>query len=154
MYLTLKMRIHEQEYNLEVNLANRAGRIYRQQFNRDLLKDMSDIYKKLHKSPFEGLNIQDIEIEGKTEQEIYQQIISKIDLSKFLEKNMNAPLDFEETERSGQIIWAFAKNRDEKIPNYEDWVDSFDFVLPVGEIVTALYEAWGKSAMPTVELKN
>lgn len=154
MYLTLKMRIQEQEYNLEVNLANRAGRIYRQQFNRDLLKDMSEIYKKLHKSPFEGLNIQDIEIEGKTEQEIYQQIISKIDLSKFLEKNMNAPLDFEETERSGQIIWAFAKNRDEKIPNYEDWVDSFDFVLPVGEIVTALYEAWGKSAMPTVELKN
>ena len=154
MYLTLKMRIQEQEYNLEVNLANRAGRIYRQQFNRDLLKDMSDIYKKLHKSPFEGLNIQDIEIEGKTEQEIYQQIISKIDLSKFLEKNMNAPLDFEETERSGQIIWAFAKNRDEKIPNYDDWVDSFDFVLPVGEIVTALYEAWGKSAMPTVELKN
>ena len=85
MYLTLKMRIQEQEYNLEVNLANRAGRIYRQQFNRDLLKDMSEIYKKLHKSPFEGLNIQDIEIEGKTEQEIYQQIISKIDLSKFLE---------------------------------------------------------------------
>jgi len=153
MYITLKMKIQEQEFTLEVNLANRAGRIYRQQFNRDLLKDMSEIDRKLHKSPFEGLNIQDIEITGKTDQEIYEQIVSRIDVSKFLEQN-NTPLDFEETETCGHIIWAFAKNKDEKIPNYEEWIDSFDFVLPVGEIVTALYEAWGKSAKPTIELKN
>lgn len=153
MYITLKMKIQEQEYSLEVNLANRAGRIYRQQFNRDLLKDMSEIYKKLHKSPFEGINIGDIDLTGKTEKDIYEQLISRVDITKFIDQN-NVALDFEETETCGKIIWAFAKNRDEKIPNYEDWIDSYDFVLPVGEIVSALYEAWGKSAQPTIELKN
>ena len=34
MYITLKMKIQDQEIDLDVNLANRAGRIYRQTYNR------------------------------------------------------------------------------------------------------------------------
>ena len=153
MYITLKMKIQDQEFTLDVNLANRAGRIYRQQYGRDLLKDMAEIYRKLHKSPFSGINVGDIDLTGKTEKEIYEQLISRVDISKFIEQN-SVSLDFEETETGGKIIWAFAKNRNDSIPNYEDWIDSFDFVLPVGDIVSALYEAWGKSAQPTVEIKN
>lgn len=154
MYITLKMKIQEQEFSLEANLANKAGRIYRQHFNRDLLKDMSEIYKKLHKSPFDGITISDIDYKDKTEQEIYEQLMSHVDLSKFIDADEKNFLTFEETERCGQLIWAFVKNKDENTKNYEEWIDSFDFVLPVGDIVCALYEAWGKSAQPTIEIKN
>lgn len=154
MYITLKMKIQDQEYNLDVNLANRAGRIYRQQFNRDLLKDMGEVYKKLHRSPFDGITISDIDLKDKTEQEIYDQLMSRVDLSKFIDANEANVLSFEETEQCGKIIWSFVKNKDENTANYEEWIDSFDFILPVGEIVCALYEAWGKSAQPTIEIKN
>ena len=155
MYITLKMKIQDQEIPLEVNLTNRAGRIYRQQFSRDILKDMSEIYKKLHKSILDEIDMSKIDVKGKTEQEIYEQILSNVDMSKLLaEQSAKDEFSFEETERAGQIVWAFAKNRDIKIPNYEEWIDSFDFILPVLDIVDALYTAWGKSAQPTVELKN
>ena len=65
MNLTLKMNIQDQEFELNANLTNNAGRIYRQQFSRDILKDMSDIYKKMHKSPFDGINLTGLEINGK-----------------------------------------------------------------------------------------
>ena len=155
MYITLKMKIQDAEIDLEVNLTNRAGRIYRQQYNRDLLKDMSELYKKLNKSPLDGIDMTGVEIKGKTEEEIYEQLIGRVDVAKLMNAQADQiMLDFEETERAGQIIWSFAKNRDEKLPNYEKWIDSFDFILPVDKIVSALYEAWGKAAQPIVELKN
>lgn len=155
MYITLKMKIQDQEFNLEVNLANKAGRIYRQQYCRDLLKDMDEIYKKLHKSPFDGIDMTGIDIDGKTEQEIYEQLLTRVDMSKLLQSQSDKnALSFEEEERAGQIVWAFTKNKNADTPNYEDWIDSFDFILPVGDIVCALFEAWGKSAQPTIELKN
>lgn len=155
MYITLKMNIQDQEINLEVNLANRAGRIYRQQYGRDLIKDMSELYSKLNKSPFDGIDMTGIEIKGKTEEEIYAQLMERVDVTKLLANQTPVMLlSFEETERAGQIIWAFAKNRDNSIPNYEEWIDSFDFILPVDKILTALYEAWGKTVQPTVEIKN
>ena len=154
MYITLKMTIQDQEISLDVNLTNRAGRIYRQQYNRDLLKDMSDIYKKLHRSMFAGIDLKGVDLSGKTEAEISAEIMKHVDLAEVLENQETAYLDFEESERAGQVIWAFVKNKAADIPNYEEWIDSFDFILPVGEIVNALYDAWHKSAQPTVELKN
>ena len=152
MIITLKL--NETNTELEVNMTNRVGRIYRQAFSRDILKDMQIIYKKLHKSPFEGIDMSGINIEGKSEEEIYQMLISKVDMTKLLDARENATLDFEETEMGGHIIWAFAKNADDKIKGYEDWIDSFEYILPVGEIVSALLEAWNNAAAPTVELKN
>lgn len=155
MYITLKMKIQDQEFNLDVNLANKAGRIYRQQYGRDILKDMFDLYKKLHKSPLENIDLKGIDINGKSEEEIYNELMSRVDISKFVvSQSEKQDLDFEDSERAGQIIWAFAKNRNDDIPNYEDWIDEYDFVLPAGEIITVLYDAWGKSAQPTIELKN
>ena len=155
MNITLNMKIQDQEFELNANLTNNAGRIYRQQYSRDLLRDMGDIYRKLRKSPFEGVNLEGIDLKNKTEQEIYDQLISRVDVSKILTAQTNKEiLSFDEEERAGQIIWAFVKNADNTIPNYEKWIDEFDFILPVGDIVCALYEAWTKSAQPTVELKN
>jgi hypothetical protein len=155
MDITLKMKIQDQEIELKANLTNAAGRIYRQQFSRDLLKDMSDIYKKLHKSLLDGIDMTGINITGKTEQEIYEQLMAHVDVSKLLAiRAEQEQLSFEETEKGEQIIWAFVKNADKNTPNFSEWSESFDYVLPVGDIVTALFEAWGKSAQPTVELKN
>ena len=152
MNITLKMNIQDQEFEINANLTNNAGRIYRQAFCRDLLKDMADIYKKLHKSPFEGVDMTGVDLTGKTEQEIYQILISKVDMTKLMGEQET--LTYEETEHGSQIIWAFVKNADKKTIGYADWIDSFEFILPVGDIVSTLYEAWNNSAMPTVELKN
>lgn len=154
MLITLKMKIQDQEFTLNCNLTNSAGRIYREQFSRDLLKDMSDICKKINRSPFDGINLKSIDVKGKTEQEIYRQILDQVDVSALLDEQGNIELDFEETERGYQIVWAFVKNADNKTPTFTEWSDNFDFVLPVGDIVPALYTAWQKSAMPIVELKN
>ena len=152
MKITLKM--NETNTNLTVNMTMNGARIYRQIFGRDLLKDMNEIYQKLYKSPYDGIDMSGIKVEGKTDQEIYEQLLAKVDVTKFLETQNKETLDFDETERGMQIIWAFAKNADKDTLNYDDWFESFDYILPVGEIIVALYEAWHKSAMPTVEIKN
>lgn len=151
MYITLKMKIQDQDIALEVNLANRAGRIYRQQYGRDLIADMGDLYKKLNKSPLSDIDMSGIDPENLTEQEIFERIMAKVNIDAYMTQNV---FSFEDAETAGKIIWAFAKNRNENIPNYEDWIDGFDFVFPVEEIISALYDAWGKSARPTIELKN
>ena len=154
MNITLKMKIQDQEFELNANLTNNAGRIYRQQFSRDILKDMGDIYKKMHVSPFAGISLEGIVLEGKTESEISEQLMSRVDVSKLLTLQEKEVLSFEDEELGGRIIWAFVKNADKALPNYEKWIEEFDFILPVGDIVSALYEAWTKSAQPTIELKN
>lgn len=157
MKITLKMSIQEHEFLLNVDLTNRAGRIYRQKYNRDILKDMAALYKKINKSFFDDVDFSKIDIVDKTEEEISKQIMANVDMSKLIAAEMDKDLfslDFEETEQAGQIIWAFAKNADEKLPDYEDWIDDFDFVLPVDKIITEIYTAWGKSAQPIIELKN
>lgn len=141
MYATLKIQTQDQEIRLEINLSHRAGRIYREHFDRDILNDMTDLYNKLNCLPLDGIDMQGIDIEGKTDQEITDQLISRVDPSKLTAVQM---LSFEETERAGQIVWAFAKNKDKDIPDYEKWIDKFDFILPVGDMITVLFDAWRK----------
>lgn len=151
MNITLKMQIQNEEVILPANLTLKACRIFRQQFGEDILQSMQNIYKAYNKSPFEGIDLTGVVVEGKTEQEIYNQLLSKIDVSKL---NEIRELTAEQTETGYKVIWAFAKNADPDLPGFEDWADSFDYILPVGQIVSALFEAWSKSAKPTIEIKN
>ena len=152
MKITLKM--NETNTEMTVNMTMNGARIYRQNFSRDMLKDMNEIYAKLHKSPFYGIDMSGIQVEGKTDQEIYEQIMAKVDVTRLFASQTKETLDYDETERGAQIIWAFAKNADRNLPDFEEWIEGLDYILPAGDIVTALYEAWHKSAMPTVEIKN
>lgn len=152
MKITLKLK--ETNTDLNINMTMHGARIYRQNFNRDMLKDMNEIYAKLHKSPFDGIDMSGVQIEGKTDREIYEQLLSKVDATKILAAQTEETLDFDETERGAQIIWAFAKNADKNISDFDEWLESLDYILPVGDIIIALFEAWHKSAMPTVEIKN
>ena len=153
MNVTLKMKIQDQEIILTTNLTMNACRIYRQQFGRDALKDMAEIYNFVNPSPYVGIDFSDIVTKGKTEEEVYTQVINKALPRYFSQTEKENPMDFEMTERACQIIWAFVRNAGET-REYGDWIDSFDFVFPVKDVIIALYEAWHKSATPTIELKN
>lgn len=153
MKITLKMKIDDQDFDLVVDMTMNAGRIYRQQFQSDLIQDLSEIYQKTNLNIFDKIDFTKIDTEGKTEEEVKQQIIEKA-YPIWSEAQKNNTLSFTDTERATQIIWAFVKNADKDLPGYEEWVDGFDFILPIKEIITALYNAWNESAKPTVEIKN
>lgn len=153
MNITLKMKLQDQEFNLIINMTMNAGRIYRQQFQRDLVKDLSELYEKFNPSIFDNIDLKGIETEGKAEEEITQQIITRA-YPVWAEAQKKIIPSYEDIERTGQILWAFAKNADMNLPGYEKWIDEFDYILPTKEIVIALYGAWNDSAKPTVEIKN
>lgn len=153
MNITLKMKIDDQEINLVANLTMNAGRIYRQHFQRDLIQDLSEIYQIINPNIFDKIDFTKIDTEGKTEEEIKNQIITEA-FPVWTEAQKKVMLTFNDTERASQIIWAFAKNADKDLPGYEEWIDSFDYILPIKPIITALYDAWHDSAKLTVEVKN
>lgn len=153
MNITLKMKIDDQEVDLVANLTMNAGRIYRQHFQRDLIEDLSQIYQKINPSIYDKIDLSGIETDGKTEEELTQQIINRA-LPVWSETRKNSVLSYTDTERASQIIWAFVKNADKDLPGYEEWIDGFDYILPIKPIITALYDAWHDSAKPTVEVKN
>lgn len=153
MELTLKMKIGDQEFTLVVNMTNKAGRIYRQKYSRDLVQDLTAINKKINPSIYDYVDISQLDIVNKTEEELNADLI-RMAYPKYKEYTQNNVLDFTDTEQANQIIWAFAKNADDKLPDYEDWIDSFDFVMPVKSIIPVLFDAWTKTAQPIIELKN
>ena len=154
MIVTLKMNIQDQEIAIDVNMTMAAGRIYRQQFGRDAIDDMTEIYQKVHPSIYKDLDLSNIDISGKTEEEVSQMIMERAVPVYLVAQKKRVELSFSDTERVSQILWAFAKNADPKLPNYEDWIDDFDFVLPAGDLISALYMTWSESAKPTVEIKK
>ena len=153
MNITLNMKLQDQEFNLTINMTMNAGRIYRQQFQRDLIKDLTELYQKFNLSIYDSIDLKGIETEGKTEEEITQQIITRA-FPVWSEAQKKMIPTYEDTERTSQILWAFAKNADQDLPGCDEWIDGFDYILPTKEIIIALYNAWNESAKPTVEIKN
>lgn len=153
MNITLRMTIQDQTFDLNLDMTMKAGRIYRQHFNRDLVKDMSDIYRTVNGSVYNDIDMSKVETEGKTDEEIAKQLLSQA-VPLYLAHRNNTDLSYEDTERVYQILWAFVKNADEKLSGYEEWIDGFDFILPAKDLITMMYSAWNDSAQPTIELKN
>ena len=151
MKITLKLNNRTETETLAINMTMNAARIYRQTVSRDLLKDMHEIYWKVNRSAFEGVDLTKIDT-SKSEAEITAEILKQADLTILSESKKD--LDYDETERGCMVLWAFTKNADVKTIEFEEWIGSFDYVLPIAEIITALYEAWHKTVVPTVELKN
>ena len=154
MNITLEMKIQDQEFDLVVDMTMKAGRIYRQQYNRDLAEDLAEMSNLFSPNPFKYIDPSSIDMNTMSEEEIYDRVMRKAIPEYLLNKKAGMSLSFDQTERAYQIIWAFAKNADEKLPTCQVWEDIFDFVLPVSTIIPALYEAWEKTARPIVEIKN
>ena len=156
MNITLKLSINDQVFEIVANATLKVCRIYRQQFGRDLIKDMSEINKMIKPSIYDFVDTEElakINTENVSEEELNRTILKKV-YPAYRKFEKEVLLDTEHTERANQIIWAFAKNADENLSGYEDWIDGFDFILPVKKIIPALYDAWEKSAQPIVEVKN
>ena len=102
------MQIQDEAIELTANLTLKACRIYRQNFFRDLLQDMQNIYKTYNKSPFEGINFAGMDVEGKSEQEIYAQLLSRVDVTKLSELHT---LTGEQTETGYQIVSSSFQSR-------------------------------------------
>ena len=151
MKITLKFKNITETETLAIDMTMNAARIYRQTFGRDLLKDMNEIYWKVNRSVFDGVDLSEIDT-SKSEAEVAAEIMKRAAPNILSESKKD--LDFDETERGCMVLWAFAKNADAKTVDFEDWIGSFDYVLPIAEIITALYNAWHKTAAPTIELKN
>ena len=153
MIVTLKMKIQDQEFSLKADMTLNAGRIYRQQYQRDLIDDLADVYQKLNPSIYDKIDFSGIDVNEKTEEELTNEIIARA-LPVWSESRKNLVINFEVTERANQIIWAFAKNADKSLPGFDEWIDNFDFILPIQDIIPALYDAWNNSARPIIEVKN
>lgn len=153
MEITLKMNIQDHEFELKANLTMKAGRIYRQQFNRDLSEDLMSLYKKNTGSVFDNIDYSKIDVDSQTDEEIQNELVRQA-LPIYFRNRRESALTYSDTEQACQIIWAFVKNADDTTPVYTEWIDGFDFVLPIKDLINILYNAWNETARPTVEVKN
>lgn len=70
-----------------------------------------------------------------------------LDLFKAMDDHLKLEkMNLKQSEQMAQIVWAFAKTSDPKIPEYEEWIETFE-VFPLAdiftEIVTKLRESRG-----------
>lgn len=149
----LNIGSEERQLQIPVRITFKAARIYRAEFGNDLIEDLTDTNQRLS-----GINMTQIwasmrgkDIDLSDEKAVTQAILSEVN---FADIGTDRPLTFEETERSARIVWAFAKADNPSLPGVEDWIDSFEGVLPFREIVGTLYSLWIEATATTVTLKN
>ncbi|UJF27457.1 hypothetical protein [Planococcus sp. 107-1] len=60
----------------------------------------------------------------------------KLDLFKAMEDHLELEkMNLKQSNQMAQIVWAFAKTSDPKIPEYEEWIETFE-VFPLADIFT------------------
>ena len=150
----LEFKSDESTITIPIRLSLRGCRFYRTEFGRDLIADLAALYQAIEGEPqakfLKELSAHQIDPEN------------EIAVKAFLKENpevmiliADRVLSFEETETGLRILWAFAKNHDDTLQqSAEDWGDSFDTVLPVRELILAIYGLWVAASAPTVALKN
>ena len=94
-----------------------------------------------------------INVDSQTDEEIQNELVRQA-LPIYFRNRRESALTYSDTEQACQIIWAFVKNADDTTPVYTEWIDGFDFVLPIKDLINILYTAWNETARPTVEVKN
>lgn len=153
MERVLEIKSDETTITIPVRISLRAGRIYRTEFGRDLIADLAALYQKTtidNQTKLFGV-LREKNIDFADETAVTQAIMENADL---LLMTQDQPLSFSDTERAGQILWAFAKNSNEQIPGAEAWIDSFDILIPYKEVISTVYSLWQQASSPTIELKN
>lgn len=153
MERVLEIKSDEGIVTIPIRISLRAGRIYRTEFGRDLIADLAELYKKTtmdnQAKLFEILRGKNVDLSDETA--VTKAIVENADL---LLISQDQPLTFADTERAGQVLWAFAKNSNEQIEGANDWADSFDILIPYKEIVPTIYSLWQQASTPSVVLKN
>ena len=105
-------------------------RLYRYQFKRDMIQDMNRLRQNYNRC----LEAK----ENATEEERNEAMLDVIDLEIF-----------------ENVAWLFMKNAGEDVGNSPDeWLDSFEGVFDVYEIMPDVLELWGEDQIQTSSLKK
>lgn len=149
----LEFVIDEEKISLPVRLTLRAARIYRTEFGRDLIRDLTETQREISRPIQQALKSvklppQALGLEGDA---LEKYVLDQVDLSSVIAIE---PLADGQIDIGAQCIWAFAKNADEDLPEFSKWLDIFDVVLPVQELCSTLFELWHAATRTTIEIKN
>lgn len=149
-----ELKYNDEKDLVKVKLTLGAAHIYQAQFNRDLFTDLYELAVDINESvvdkAIKRLNIKRDDLLSLSEQEITEKILSEIDISEVI---ANKPMTLEQCERALNVIWAFAKNADEKISLPEKWLDEFE-LFPTRKYINQLFDKWTAVQNGTIELKN
>lgn len=154
MERVLEVTIDEAVTRIRIRATLGAARIYRTAFGRDLIEDIIVLQRSLNggleAKMLEALNGKDIDFAN--EEAVTKVLMESTDFAALVETKVPT---FDEMERVGQVLWAFAKNADGSIPGYEGWIGKVEDALTVSAaIIDELYQLWTRSSGTTVALKN
>lgn len=127
-------------------------RIYRSEFNGDLIADLSEAQEALHPDPIrKAMEHMDLSGRQLTPEELQSEILSHIDYRDFSENRLPS---FDSQEKALRYIWALAKNANHDLTGFEDWCDGFEEWLPLPAIIDACVQIFGEACLASIELKN
>ncbi len=141
----------------------KAVMIYQMQFGRGFIEDLQDIFNTLSDNYEDMLPGLLKSIDPKTLKKLHNKksqnieellpiVLDKLDLSKLLNKSLST----EQYINSCQIIWALSKNADNSILEFDDWLDTFEY-LPmtmIQDLIILIYQQWSGVSENTIELKK
>lgn len=140
---------------ISVKATIRSQRIYRAEFGADLNKDLSDIYAKLHPDPFaDAMKKVTIQQDQISSEEIMQQVLDNVDLTKIDGINENQLVGADETEDIMRVLWAMAKAADPNLASFESWAEDLEIMIPAKDLSAQLLQIWKDANKTTIELKN
>lgn len=152
MEKTLVIQTDDKEIEITVKASMSALQLYRAEFNADLIRDLNEIYNKLHPDPFaDAIKKLNINPEKTSQEELANLILSNVDYSVY--DNENAILDGDAQIKAYQIIWTMAKAAGNGTKRFDLWCNDFEF-LPVNAIIDRCYEIWKTANTGIVQLKN
>lgn len=136
--------------SIPIRLTFGAMRLYRAEFNGDLITDLSAAQDALHPDPIRDA-LKNADLSGLSLEEMQTEIMKHIDIR---ELNQTRLPSAETQEKALRCVWALAKNADPKLPAFGAWCDSFEILLPLPAMVEACVGMLSEASGATVELKN
>ena len=156
MEKTIIVHANGKDTEIPVKASMKALLSYRAEFTGDLLKDLNEVYAKLHPDPFmEAIKKSGINPSKISRDELLQTVIENIDYAS-LDADGNAmPVlpDADTQIKAMQIIWTMAKTANGSTKRFDLWCDDMG-LLPVADLIDRCYEIWQQANAGTIELKN
>ena len=146
--------IENGDENIEIPVKASMGSLslYRATFNEDLIRDLNEIYRKLHPDPFmDAMQRAKLNPNQMDQEALASAILENVDYSTLDDESVLPDGGIQM--KALQIVWAMAKTADDSLGKFEKWCDRFEF-LPIRGMVDCCHEIWQKANATTVKIKN
>lgn len=156
MEKTIIVHSGDKETEIPVKASMAALRIYRAEFNADLIQDLTAVYEASHYDPYlEAVKKSNLNPNGLTRDELIAAVMENIDYSSIDANGDALPVVLDGVTRlkAYQCIWAMAKAANKQTERFDDWCDLLD-VMPIGDVVEQCMQMWNLASAGTIELKN